>query len=369
MVYATGGVAGTRKPGYVDQLSAAVEMARRALDMIPSSAFITVGESQKNLAKVAAGESPGAEYALLRTDHFSRVLAMVDEPRQSESELPYWSFALRAYRATWGLEKIYLGEEYPGIQYLAVHAALRRKKRIAMLVHNVASLRRRLPLATLGLARLLEHVLCLSEESRRELESTYRVPPNRITVIGSRVDTRFFKPDSETPLLRQVCSAGAVNRDYRTLVEAVRPLGVATKIAADTAWRHSTGSARLESLPQCVEMRSWGNYQNLRKLYAESTVVVVPLERAMLSGVTVALEAMAMGKPVILTHNAYVSEFLRDGENGYFVAHGDVSALTKKIQYLLDHPDEAARVGARARDWVLARYTVESYVQKILSIW
>jgi glycosyltransferase involved in cell wall biosynthesis len=337
--------------------------------MIPSSAFITVGESRKNLADVAAGRSPGAEYSVLQKNHFSSVLAMVDEQRPAGSGLPYWSFAARAYRASWGLENIYLGEEFPGIQYLAVHAALRRKKRIAMLVHNVASLRRRLPLATLGLARLLEHVLCLSEESRRELEASYRVPPNRITVIGSRVDTQFFRPEPETPIARQVCSAGAVNRDYRTLVEAVRPLGVPTKIAADTAWRHSTGAAHLESLPDCVEMRSWGNYQNLRTLYAESAIVVVPLERAMLSGVTVALEAMAMARPVILTHNAYVDEFLREGEHGYFVAHGDVLGLRAKIQYLLDRPDEAARMGARARDWVLSRYTVASYVQKILSVW
>ncbi|MEO6603099.1 MAG: glycosyltransferase family 4 protein [Polyangiaceae bacterium] len=334
--------------------------------MIPSSAFITVGESQKNLASVAAGQSPGAEYAVLSRGHFSSVLAMVDEPLPPGADLPYWSFALRAYRATWNLENIYLGEEFPGIQYLAVHAALRRRKRISMLIHNVASLRRRLPLATLRLARLLDNVLCLSSESRLELESRYDVPRERITVIGSRVDTDFFTPEPNTVVLRQVCSAGAVNRDYGTLVEAVRPLELDTKIAADTAWRHSTSETRVESLPPFVEMRSWGSYPNLRSLYAQSSIVVVPLARAMLSGVTVALEAMAMGKPVILTHNPYVDEFLRDGDTGYFVEQGDAAGLRTKIQYLLDHPVEAAQMGQRARQWVLARYTVKTYVENIL---
>ena len=336
--------------------------------MIPNSAFITVGESQKNLSDVAAGRAPGAEYAVLKNDHFTRVLAMVDKGRPG-TEVPYWSFALRAYLATYKLENIYLGEEFPGIEYLAVHAALRSKKRIAMLIHNVASLRRRLPLATFRLARLVDHFLCLSEESRRELETRYLVPASRITVIGSRVDTRFFTPDPSARVAAQVCSAGAVNRDYRTLISAVTARGIPTKIAADTAWAHSTGQAQFDSLPPFVEMRSWGNYRNLRQLYAESAVVVVPLERAMLSGVTVALEAMAMGKPVILTHNAYVREFLVDGEHGFFVPQGDVAALTSKIQYLLDHPDDAARIGARARQWVLERYTVDSYVSKILSVW
>jgi hypothetical protein len=54
---------------------------------------------------------------------------------------------------------VYLGEEFPGIQYLAAHAAFRRPKRVAMLIHNVASLRRSLPLATLGLARFADHLL------------------------------------------------------------------------------------------------------------------------------------------------------------------------------------------------------------------
>jgi glycosyltransferase involved in cell wall biosynthesis len=337
--------------------------------MIPSSAFITVGESRKNLADVAAGRTPGAEYAALQSGHFSRVLAMVDEPRAPGSEMNYWSFALRAYRQTWSLENIYLGEEFPGIQYLAVHAALRRRKRIAMLVHNVASLRRRLPLATLGLAKLLDHVLCLSQESRRELEDRYHVEPKRITVIGSRVDTRFFTPDPTLKPALQVCSAGAVNRDYRTLVEAVRPLDVPTKIAADTAWVHSTGQVRLENLPPFVEMRSWGTYQNLRSLYAESAVVVVPLERPMLSGVTVALEAMAMGRPVILTRNAYVEEFMKDGEHGFFVDQGDITGLREKLELLLNDPDAANQMGEQARQWVLERYTVESYVQKIMSVW
>ncbi len=64
-----------------------------------------------------------------------------------------------------------------------------------------------------------------------------------------------------------------------------------------------------------------------------------------------------------------MNEFLRDGEHGYFVEHGDVAGLKAKIEYVLDHPEEAARVGARAREWVLARYTVDAYVNRILSVW
>src|SRR5207237_1403090 len=140
------------------------------------------------------------------------------------------------------------------------------------------------------LGRLADHLLCISERSHEELVTRYRVPSSRITVIGSRVDTDFFSPDPAVAPRAQVCAAGAVNRDYETLIQAVGPREIPTKIAADTAWRHSTAETKVGPLPPHVEMRSWGSYLNLRALYAESAVVVVPLRKPMLSGVTVALE-------------------------------------------------------------------------------
>ena len=89
----------------------------------------------------------------------------------------------------------------------------------------------------------------------------------------------------------------------------------------------------------------------------------------MLSGVTVVLEAMAMGRPVIVSHNVYIEDFVRDGENAVFVPAGDPEALRKQIRYLLDHPDDAARMGQRAREWVLDGFSVEAYVSRILSVW
>lgn len=337
--------------------------------MLPNSAFVTVGESAKNMAAVEAGTAPGAEYAVLRRGHFGQVIAMVDRGKNPGSASETARFAASSYWATRGCDNVYLGEEFPGIQYLGVHALLRRVKRIAMLVHNTASLRRRLPLVTLRLGRLLYHVLCLSSRSKQELVTTYGIPSSRVTVIGSRVDTSFFAPNPEVPVELQVCSAGAVNRDYRTLIRAVAPLGIPLKIAADTAWRYSTAEQTTEEVPAFVEMRSWGSYTNLRDLYARSRVVVVPLEKPILSGVTVALEAMAMGKPVILTHNGYVEDFLKDGESGLFVPAGDSAALERKIRSLLDHPAEAERMGARAREWVVERFTVDRYVDRIMSVW
>ena len=112
-----------------------------------------------------------------------------------------------------------------------------------------------------------------------------------------------------------------MNRDYDSLIEAASGLDADVKIAADTVWRYSVAGKEQQArpLPANVEMRSWGTYANLRQLYAESRVVVVPLARPIISGITVALEGMAMGKPVILTRNPYVEGFIEDGVTGFHV--------------------------------------------------
>lgn len=342
--------------------------------MIPNSALITVGEPQEKIAQARAGKIPSTELvAMLDSGMFGKVLTMSDRGMDASRMSVFARFAVDAYYRTWDAENIYLSEEFPGIHYLALHATLgrlplRRRQRVAMLIHNVASIKRRVMLTPLAWAA--DHLLCLSERSKADLVSKYGVSASRVTVVGSRVDTRFFQPTPTAPQKLQICSAGAINRDYDTLINAAEGLGVPVKIAADTAWGYSMGGKSLpgdKPLPDHVEMRSWGTYEALRALYAESRIIVVPLARTMLSGVTVALEGMAMGKPVILTHNPYVEDFLEDGVSGLFVPASDPGAMRAKLRHLLDHPDEAERLGARAREWVAERFSVEAYVRKIVS--
>jgi glycosyltransferase involved in cell wall biosynthesis len=78
---------------------------------------------------------------------------------------------------------------------------------------------------------------------------------------------------------------------------------------------------------------------------------------------------MAMGKPVIMTRNPYVEDFVIDGKTGFFVPAKDPAALREKIAYLLANQREAAQMGARARELAVERFRVERYVNSILSVW
>jgi glycosyltransferase involved in cell wall biosynthesis len=71
------------------------------------------------------------------------------------------------------------------------------------------------------------------------------------------------------------------------------------------------------------------------------------------------LEAMGMGKPVVLTDCGGVPEVVEDGRTGLLVSVRDPEALAAGILHLLDHPEFAAKLGSEARKTVQARFTLQ----------
>jgi len=70
-----------------------------------------------------------------------------------------------------------------------------------------------------------------------------------------------------------------------------------------------------------------------------------------------ALEAMALGKPVVLSDTGGAPELIVPGEHGFLFAPGDTGALTRRLATLTD-PALRARLGEAAARRVRERFTV-----------
>jgi glycosyltransferase involved in cell wall biosynthesis len=190
---------------------------------------------------------------------------------------------------------------------------------------------------------------------------------------------------------RLVVSAGLEYRDYPTLIRAARGLGAHVIIGAASHWsRHEFSPG---SLPLNVRVGSYG-YTDLRDLYARAAVVVVPLiDIDNQAGVTTILEAMAMGKAVVVAQSVGQTDVVEDRRaperglprprpvslasilaaeqgfglepNGFYVPPGDAEALNRAITYLLDHPEERARLGAAGRRLATHLFTVDDFAARI----
>lgn len=71
------------------------------------------------------------------------------------------------------------------------------------------------------------------------------------------------------------------------------------------------------------------------------------------------MEACASGKPVVSYDVQWHHELVRDGETGFLVPEGDIGRLVEAIEYLLDHPEEAERMGKAARELAFTRHGME----------
>lgn len=100
---------------------------------------------------------------------------------------------------------------------------------------------------------------------------------------------------------------------------------------------------------------------------AQADLVCVPSRAP--GGVNVALEAMALGRPVIATRVPGLTEIVIDGETGFLIAPGDKIALARRTRQLLHDPALRQRFGAAGRRRVLEHFTVPALVERLLPVY
>lgn len=87
------------------------------------------------------------------------------------------------------------------------------------------------------------------------------------------------------------------------------------------------------------------------------------------------IEAMACELPVISTAVGGPKEILEEGKRqmgkdvGIMIPQKDAEAIAEKVIYLLEHPDEARKMGKRAREFVLKNYTWDIIAKKTLDVY
>ena len=104
--------------------------------------------------------------------------------------------------------------------------------------------------------------------------------------------------------------------------------------------------------------------EELGKLYAASQVFVLP--SLFEASPKVVVEAMAFGKPVVTTRVGMLPQAVEDGYNGFLVRPRDVRQLTEKIRYLIEHPEERARMGANARKKAEEEFSWDKVAQRMI---
>jgi glucose-1-phosphate adenylyltransferase len=96
-------------------------------------------------------------------------------------------------------------------------------------------------------------------------------------------------------------------------------------------------------------------------LLAQAEVVWVPSRAP--GGINVALEAMALGRPVVAFRQGCLAEVIADGQTGFLVAPGDKAALARQTRALLEDPGKARLLGAAGRRRAVEQFAAPAMVR------
>jgi glycosyltransferase involved in cell wall biosynthesis len=111
--------------------------------------------------------------------------------------------------------------------------------------------------------------------------------------------------------------------------------------------------------------------EHVRDRLAEARVVALPVRDNSYSGATtVLLQAMAMGKPVIVSRTEAIAAgySLEDGVNCRLVEPGDPQALERCVEELVADAGAASSLGTRARETVERSLSWERYTDALWEI-
>jgi glycosyltransferase involved in cell wall biosynthesis len=97
--------------------------------------------------------------------------------------------------------------------------------------------------------------------------------------------------------------------------------------------------------------------------YVAACDVVVLCSDAVETFSLAALEAMALGKPVVHSDIGGAAEMIRPGENGFLFPVGNTEALVDRLTRLSDRADRE-RMGRKARETVEARFSERAMVDR-----
>jgi glycosyltransferase involved in cell wall biosynthesis len=235
-----------------------------------------------------------------------------------------------------------------------------------------------LKLADQAAARLMDRIVVLDKKNSERVSRIYGLPT---TIVRSGVDARFF---AGLPRDKAREKLGMGPSDFVMLhvgyaapwkgqFEAIRALKElepnvpgARLVCVGSAVSRFCGPLVGElGLRSKVRLMEGVSDDTLAALYAGCDVLLYPADETWGLNVT---EAMAAGRPVVVSDRAGVSEVIENGRTGFVVRHGEVGEIVARLRELIDDPQRAARMGKEGRHFAETELKWENYARGMLKV-
>lgn len=203
----------------------------------------------------------------------------------------------------------------------------------------------------------IDHLMVLGTNQLDYVNKNYR-PCKSASAVGHLLDTDFYTP---TPLnlAGPILSVGDdIGRDFHTLHSAMT--GIERKLVIKAS-RHppELNGDHVQVIRERI------SHLQLRQLYTDASIVVVPTRAtANACGVSSILEAAASQRPLVVTDNPGIRDFVVPGETCLLIPEGDAGAMRRAIQELLRNPELSEQLAQNARQFVLENCSIPAFANR-----
>lgn len=230
------------------------------------------------------------------------------------------------------------------------------------------------------LGRRTDLVIVPSRADALEQARYYKIPADKIRVVGGAIDGEIFNPEIRANGLRgrmglgeQDIAVGMIahfhpTRGHDDLLWAysqVRTRGSSARLIfigeGKSAYRRKLERS-LQASPYRRDMRLCLNLQENWPQVVAALDLLVYLARGNDGTSRTVLEAMAAGKPVIAANLGPLPEMIEHGRSGFLIPPGDKAALAESLGKMLGDEALRQRMGLAARKIALEKFSPERRV-------
>jgi glycosyltransferase involved in cell wall biosynthesis len=235
-----------------------------------------------------------------------------------------------------------------------------------------------------------ELVIAVSHTVADHIGKNYQIDASRIRLVHGGFDTSFFDPEAVAPErienLRHQWQLGTEPvillpgrltqwKGQEVFIDSLALLKDQpfTALCVGDVTENSSFSQKLRDQIQSLGLTDRvllvGHCSDMPTALMLADLVVSASSTEPEAFGKVAIEAMAMGKPVVATAHGGSLETVKDGETGWLVPPGNPQAMAKAIACALEHREKLPEMGDKGRRWVSEHFTAASMCRKTLDVY
>jgi glycosyltransferase involved in cell wall biosynthesis len=243
-----------------------------------------------------------------------------------------------------------------------------RCKKNSLLASAMAAIEHSIQMIT-GVYDLIDAYICPSKFLKDKFVE-YGFKENKLYCLNHFIDSISINETEGQGKYYLYIGRLSEEKGIKTLIEAaVKVNSHMLKIAGDGPLKEELiAYAKSKKADNRVEFLGYKNHEEVIELLKNCKFLVIPSEWYEVTG-WVILEAFACGRPVIGSRIGGIPEFVIDHETGLTFDPGDSDDLSLKINYMINNPDYASKLGENGMIFIERELNSERHYDNLMKIY